>query len=70
MESSLDLLWGLSVSGVYFFTSQFLQIGLDLTPTSAGSLVIALPFLWLATAPFIARMASRWETGGFPPLGR
>lgn len=64
-----QLLWGLSVSGVYFFTSQFLQIGLDLTPTSAGLTFIPVALSLLATAPFIARMASRWGDGRISAAG-
>ncbi|MEV2211542.1 MFS transporter [Streptomyces sp. NPDC050997] len=64
-----QLLWGLSVSGVYFFTSQFLQIGLDLTPTSAGLTFLPVALSVLAAAPFTARMASRWGDGRISAVG-
>ncbi|WKX09228.1 MFS transporter [Streptomyces sp. NL15-2K] len=64
-----QLLWGLSVSGVYFFTSQFLQNGLGLTPTSAGLTFIPVALSLLVIAPFIARMARRWGDGPISALG-
>jgi len=64
-----QLLWGLSVSGVYFFTSQFLQNGLGLSPTAAGLTFIPVAFSLIVTAPFITRMARRWGDGRAPAAG-
>ncbi|MFF1477453.1 MFS transporter [Streptomyces sp. NPDC058301] len=64
-----QLLWGLSVSGVYFFTSQFLQNGLGLAPTSAGLAFIPVAFSLIVTTPFIARMARRWGDGRLSAAG-
>ncbi|MEV1068097.1 MFS transporter [Streptomyces sp. NPDC050263] len=64
-----QLLWGLGVSGVYFFTSQFLQNGLGLTPTTAGLTFTPVALSLLATAPFIARLARRWGDGRISAVG-
>ncbi|WP_060905457.1 MFS transporter [Streptomyces scabiei] len=64
-----QLLWGLSVSGVFFFTSQFLQNGLGLTPTPAGLAFIPVAFFLILTTPFIARMARRWGDGRISAAG-
>ncbi|MFJ8106830.1 MFS transporter [Streptomyces sp. NPDC096132] len=64
-----QLLWGLSVSGVYFFTSQFLQNGLGLSPTAAGLSFIPVAFSLIVTTPFIARMARRWGDGRISAAG-
>lgn len=64
-----QLLWGLSVSGVYFFTSQFLQNGLGLAPTPAGLTFIPVAFSLIVTTPFIARMARRWGDGRISAAG-
>ncbi|MER5433951.1 MFS transporter [Streptomyces sp. NPDC002588] len=64
-----QLLWGLSVSGVYFFTSQFLQNGLGLAPTSAGLTFVPVALSLIVAAPFIARMALRWGDGRISALG-
>ncbi|MFF4657191.1 MFS transporter [Streptomyces sp. NPDC001381] len=64
-----QLLWGLSVSGVYFFTSQFLQNGLGLAPTSAGLAFVPVAFSLLVAAPFIARTARRWGDGRISAVG-
>lgn len=64
-----QLLWGLSVSGVYFFTSQFLQDGLGLSPTSAGLTFVPVALSLLVAAPFIARTARRWGDGRVSAAG-
>ncbi|MCQ4079738.1 MFS transporter [Streptomyces sp. RB6PN25] len=64
-----QLLWGLGVSGVYFFTSQFLQNNLGLRPTSAGLAFAPVALSVLAAAPFIARMARRWGDGRISATG-
>ncbi|MBN0043609.1 MFS transporter [Streptomyces actuosus] len=52
-----QLLWGLGVSGVYFFTALFLQNYLRLSPTSAGLMFTPVAASLLATAPFVAKLA-------------
>ncbi|MFJ9713485.1 MFS transporter [Streptomyces sp. NPDC101234] len=64
-----QLLWGLSVSGVYFFTSQFLQNGLGLAPTQAGLTFMPVALSLIATIPFISRMAHRWSEGRISAAG-
>lgn len=64
-----QLLWGLSVSGVYFFTSRFLQNGLGLAPTPAGLTFMPVAFSLIVTTPFIARMARRWGDGRLSAAG-
>ncbi|MDQ0846323.1 MFS transporter [Streptomyces sp. V1I6] len=55
-----QLLWGLGVSGVYFYTSQFLQNGLRLSPTAAGLAFTPVAAVLLLTAPFVTPLARRW----------
>ncbi|MEU3982913.1 MFS transporter [Streptomyces sp. NPDC026672] len=64
-----QMLWGLSVSGVYFFTSRFLQNGLGLAPTPAGLAFTPVAFSLIITIPFIARMARRWGDGRISAAG-
>ncbi|MFJ5999387.1 MFS transporter [Streptomyces sp. NPDC092370] len=59
-----QLLWGLGVSGVYFYTSQFLQNGLRLSPTSAGLTFVPVASALLLTAPFVTGLTRRWGDGG------
>ncbi|MFE1749347.1 MFS transporter [Streptomyces anandii] len=55
-----QLLWGLGVTGVSFYTSQFLQSGFQLSPTRAGlTFTPVFSALFLAT-PFVAALARRW----------
>ncbi|MEU3087182.1 MFS transporter [Streptomyces massasporeus] len=55
-----QLLWGLGVSGVYFYTSQFLQNGLRLSPSAAGLAFTPVASALLLTAPFVAALARRF----------
>lgn len=64
-----QLLWGLSVSGVYFFTSRFLQNGLGLAPTPAGLAFMPVALSLIVTTPFVARMARRWGDGRTSAVG-
>jgi EmrB/QacA subfamily drug resistance transporter len=64
-----QLLWGLSVSGVYFFTSRFLQNGLHLAPTPAGLTFIPMAACLITTTPFIAPLARRWGDGPLAATG-
>lgn len=64
-----QLLWGLSVSGVFFFTSRFLQNGLGLAPTPAGLTFVPVAVSLIVTTPFIARLARRWGDGRISAAG-
>ncbi|KUN89855.1 hypothetical protein AQJ66_01945 [Streptomyces bungoensis] len=64
-----QLLWGLSVSGVFFFTSRFLQNGLGLAPTPAGLTFMPVALSLIVTTPFIARMTRRWGDGRISAAG-
>lgn len=55
-----QLLWGLGVSGVYFYTSQFLQNSLRLSPTRAGLAFTPVVCALFVTAPFVGALARRW----------
>jgi EmrB/QacA subfamily drug resistance transporter len=55
-----QLLWGLGVSGVYFYTSQFLQNSLQLSPTEAGLTFTPVVCALFITAPFVGALARRW----------
>ncbi|MFG2194195.1 MFS transporter [Streptomyces sp. NPDC048639] len=55
-----QVLWGLGVNGVFFFTTLFLQRGLGLTPTEAGlAFTPVAAFLILAT-PLTALLVRRF----------
>lgn len=64
-----QLLWGLGVSGVYFYTSQFLQNGLRLSPTSAGLTFVPVAAALLATAPVVTVLTRRWGDAGVCAAG-
>ncbi|MGW7255722.1 MFS transporter [Streptomyces sp. NPDC054834] len=64
-----QLLWGLGVSGVYFYTSQFLQSGLRLSPTQSGLTFTPVVAALCLTAPFVAAMARRWGDGRIAASG-
>ncbi|MEU3281322.1 MFS transporter [Streptomyces antibioticus] len=64
-----QLLWGLGVSGVYFFTTLFLQNVLRLSPTSAGLLFTPVALALLVTAAFVTRLARRWGDGRVSAAG-
>ncbi|WP_432156650.1 MULTISPECIES: MFS transporter [unclassified Streptomyces] len=55
-----QLLWGLGVTGVYFYTSQFLQNGLRLSPTEAGLAFTPVVCALFATVPFVGALARRF----------
>ncbi|MFJ9908254.1 MFS transporter [Streptomyces sp. NPDC101152] len=55
-----QLLWGLGVSGVYFYTSQFLQNSLQLSPTEAGLTFTPVVCALFVTVPFVGALARRW----------
>ncbi|WP_327315623.1 MFS transporter [Streptomyces sp. NBC_01235] len=64
-----QLLWGLGVSGVYFYTSQFLQSGLRLSPTEAGLTFTPVASALFLTAPFVTALARRWGDGRVSAAG-
>ncbi|MDX3244108.1 MFS transporter [Streptomyces sp. ME18-1-4] len=64
-----QLLWGLGVSGVYFYTSQFLQNGLRLSPTEAGLTFTPVASALVLTAPFVTALARRWGDGRVSAAG-
>ncbi|MET9394293.1 MFS transporter [Streptomyces sp. NPDC006624] len=55
-----QLLWGLGVTGVYFYTSQFLQNGLRLSPTEAGLAFTPVVCALFATVPFVTALTRRF----------
>ncbi|MBZ9639647.1 MFS transporter [Streptomyces sp. PSKA30] len=64
-----QLLWGLGVSGVYFYTAQFLQTGLRLSPTSAGLTFVPVASALLLTAPLVTVLTRRWGDDGVSATG-
>ncbi|MEU3334987.1 MFS transporter [Streptomyces sp. NPDC002144] len=64
-----QLLWGLGVTGVYFYTSQFLQSALHLSPTEAGLTFTPVVSALFLTAPFVSVMAKRWGDGHVAATG-
>ncbi|MFD8303019.1 MFS transporter [Streptomyces sp. NPDC059690] len=64
-----QLLWGLGVTGVYFYTSQFLQGALHLSPTEAGLTFTPVVSALFLTAPFVSVMAKRWGDGQVAATG-
>ncbi|GAA5702293.1 MFS transporter [Streptomyces avermitilis] len=64
-----QLLWGLGVTGVFFFTSQFLQNVLDFSPTSAGLTFTPVASALLVTAVLVPRMVRRWGDGRVSAVG-
>ncbi|MGW7043579.1 MFS transporter [Streptomyces avermitilis] len=64
-----QLLWGLGVTGVFFFTSQFLQNVLDFSPTSAGLTFTPVASALLVTAALVPKMVRRWGDGRVSAVG-
>ncbi|MET7853605.1 MFS transporter [Streptomyces avermitilis] len=64
-----QLLWGLGVTGVFFFTSQFLQNVLDFSPTSAGLTFTPVASALLVTAVLVPKMVRRWGDGRVSAVG-
>ncbi|CAM5263248.1 MFS transporter [Streptomyces aurantiogriseus] len=64
-----QLLWGLGVTGVFFFTSQFLQNVLGFSPTSAGLTFTPVASALLVTAVLVPRMVRRWGDGRVSAVG-
>jgi EmrB/QacA subfamily drug resistance transporter len=57
---SVQLLWGLGVSGVFFFTPLLHQESLGLTPTGAGLPLVLVAVAIVAATPLVAPAVDRW----------
>ena len=57
--TATQVLWGLGVNGVFFFTSLFLQDVLDLGPTAAGAMFVPLAIALVLGVPVSALLAGR-----------
>lgn len=56
----VQILWGLGINGVFFFTSFFLQQAMGFSPSIAGLAFVPLAVSLVLAVPFIARIVSRW----------
>jgi EmrB/QacA subfamily drug resistance transporter len=63
LSLTVQLLWGLGVSGVFFFTPLFLQDALGLTPTESGLPLIALAVAVAVGTPFVGWAQHRFGVG-------
>lgn len=59
----LQLLWGLGVSGIFFFTPLFLQDALHLSPVGSGLPLLAVAVSVAVATPFVARSVRRFGVG-------
>lgn len=57
--TAAQVLWGLGINGVFFFTSLFLQDVLELSPTVAGAMFVPLAFGLVLCVPVSALLATR-----------
>ncbi|SFS90036.1 MFS transporter [Saccharopolyspora flava] len=57
---SVQLLWGLGVSGVFFFTPLLHQESLALTPTEAGLPLVLVAVAIVGATPLVAPAVERW----------
>jgi EmrB/QacA subfamily drug resistance transporter len=58
--TGVQILWGLGLNGVFFFTAIFLQEAMDFSPTDAGLAFVPLAAALVIAVPFSAGLASRW----------
>jgi EmrB/QacA subfamily drug resistance transporter len=56
----VQILWGLGINGVFFFTSLFLQDVLDLAPSVAGLAFLPLAGATIVVVPLGNKLADRW----------
>lgn len=56
--AAAQVLWGIGVNGVFFFTALYLQRVLDFSPTKAGLAFLPLAVALLLTTPFAERAAA------------
>ncbi|MFB9323479.1 MFS transporter [Cryptosporangium minutisporangium] len=57
--TAAQVLWGLGINGVFFFTSLFLQDVLELSPTVAGAMFVPLAIGLVVFVPVSALLANR-----------
>lgn len=66
--TAAQVLWGLGINGVFFFTSLFLQDVLALSPTVAGTMFVPLAVslvLFVPVSPLLARwIGVHWTVAG------
>lgn len=55
--SAAQVLWGLGINGVFFFTSLYLQLVLGFSPTRAGATFIPLALVLVVLVPVAPRIA-------------
>ncbi len=58
--TGVQVLWGLGINGVFFFTSLFLQNVLGLSPSVAGVTFVPLALALILTVPLGAKLAGLW----------
>ena len=57
--TAAQVLWGLGINGVFFFTSLFLQDVLALSPTAAGTMFVPLAVVLILAVPLAPLLATR-----------
>jgi EmrB/QacA subfamily drug resistance transporter len=57
--TAAQVLWGLGINGVFFFTSLFLQDVLVLSPTAAGTMFVPLAVVLILAVPLAPWLATR-----------
>ncbi|EXG80093.1 arabinose efflux permease family protein [Cryptosporangium arvum DSM 44712] len=57
--TAAQVLWGLGINGVFFFTSLFLQDVMRLGPTAAGAMFVPLAVALVVCVPVSAALATR-----------
>ena len=66
--TAAQVLWGLGINGVFFFTSLFLQDVLGLSPTAAGTMFAPLAVVLILAVPVAPLLATRvgvhWTVAG------
>jgi EmrB/QacA subfamily drug resistance transporter len=67
--TGVQVLWGLGINGVFFFTSIFLQKVLGLSPSMAGLTFVPLAVALIVTVPLGARLAGIWGPHRIVGLG-
>ncbi|GGS72351.1 MFS transporter [Planobispora rosea] len=64
-----QVLWGLGVNGVFFFTALFLQGVLGFSPTASGLAFVPLALLVVVVTPLVPAVESRLGAGRTVALG-
>ncbi|HWC78476.1 MAG TPA: MFS transporter [Pseudonocardiaceae bacterium] len=65
----LQLLWGLGVTGIFFFTPLYLQDALGRSPAAAGLPLLAVAGALIAASPLVAGAVRRFGVGAAVALG-